>query len=85
MGHELLDLIGLDGDERLLPPCWPSSCSNTMLGTRPAFRSLAEMFLPEAARGTARMVSAYLGSGLGKSSRMGISGCMRAAADEWVK
>lgn len=54
---------------RLFPPCWPSSCSNTMLGVRPALRSLAEMFLPEMERGTARIVSAYLGSGLGRSSK----------------
>ncbi|KAK9031214.1 hypothetical protein V6N11_032601 [Hibiscus sabdariffa] len=118
----------------LLPPCCPSSCSKTKLGTRRTFLSLAAMFfvgggawdgeyslgvfgvglgasleacfngdgdkddwlgararaagekkrrgldalfflwrrclLPEVERGTASIVSAYLGSGLEKASRL---------------
>ncbi|KAM1738000.1 hypothetical protein EV1_013577 [Malus domestica] len=57
-----------------------------ILGTRPALRSLAEMLLPEVVRGTAKMVSAYFGSGIGKEvvdSSSG-SGWRRTAADDWV-
>lgn len=54
---------------RLLPPCCPFSCSNTMLGTRPTFRSFSAMFFPDLARGIARIVSSCFGSGRGNPGR----------------